>query len=100
MAETKINPELSKQRQERFEELKRSINTIAKTEEGKLFFEWLRIYCGFDTLSVNIDSIAQGSNSETFLYNEGKKTIYIAIRNLLDSGVRQEIESVLPGKKQ
>jgi hypothetical protein len=83
-----------KKQEEALNELKRWVNTVANTEEGLRFLQWLRKYSGFDMLSINIDSLATGTKPETFLFNEGKKVMYIAIRNMLSQENRNKVEQL------
>lgn len=72
--------------------IKRVINRLAQTPDGKVFFNFLMIKCGFATSSLVIDLNSQEINTNSSLYNEARKTVYYEIRRLIDKEQLKEIE--------
>lgn len=72
--------------------IKRVINRIANTQDGKEFFNFLMLKCGFGVSSLVLDLNTHEINTNSSLYNEARKTVYYEIRKLIDKEFLKEIE--------
>ena len=73
-------------------QVKRVINRLAQSPDGKVFFNFLMLKCGFGNSSLVLDINTQEINTNSSLYNEARKTVYYEIRRLIDKEQLKEIE--------
>lgn len=72
--------------------IKRAINRVAKTQDGKVVFKYLAGICGFSTSSIVINETTKEINAMSTVYMEARKTVYYAFRNFIESEFLKQIE--------
>ena len=84
---TEKKPETTKQ-----DLVKRALNRLVKTQDGKVFINWLMDICGFATSSIVVDVHTGEICLNSSIYNEARKTIYYKVRSLIKAEDLKEIE--------
>lgn len=74
------------------ERLRRAVNRIAETEDGKIVFNYLMALCGFSVSSLVINPVSNEINSKSTIYHEARKTVYYNLRGLIEKEHLKEIE--------
>lgn len=64
------------------EDVKRSVDAVLRTEEGRKLFAHLHLICGYSTTSIVIDRQTGGALAEATVYNEARRGVYIYLRRL------------------
>ena len=72
--------------------VQRAINRLVKTQDGKVFINWLMKLCGFARSSIVVDPATGNICAEASAYNEARKTVYYRIRSLIKPDDLYEIE--------
>lgn len=72
--------------------VKRVINRLAKTQDGRVLFKYLSELCGFSVSSIVIDPNSGEINTNSTLYNEARKTVYYRIRQFIQKEDLKVIE--------
>ena len=68
-------------------------NLVAATPEGKKVFKQLMEICGFKKPSVVLDPSTGEVNSQSTVYNEARRNLYLQIRALIRPEYLNEIEA-------
>lgn len=74
--------------------VKRALDRLAKTEDGKIFLNYLMRECGFAKSSITIDTASLEINTLSTIYNEARKTVYYKVRELMKQEDLIEIETL------
>lgn len=74
--------------------VKRALGRLVKTEDGKVFINYLMKECGFTLPSIVMNVNTCEINSKATIYNEARKTIYYKIRELIKQEDLIKIENL------
>lgn len=74
--------------------VKRALDRLAKTEDGKIFLNYLMRECGFARSSITVDATSLEINTLSTIYNEARKTVYYKVRELIKQEDLIEIETL------
>lgn len=78
-------PKTTEVKEDPLQDIKRSVNRVASTEDGLILFRELAIRCGFKTFNGSLDP-------NHMLFNEGRRRLYGEFRQLLDIDHINKIE--------
>ncbi len=83
---------VDKQKNQYEEKLREAINTIASTEDGKIFFSFLAKTCGFGQSQAVINIDTKEINTISSLWNVAREQVYLDIRKYLSKENKIRIE--------
>ena len=72
----------------------RAVARLVRTEDGKIFINYLMRECGFARSSITVDTNSLEINTMSTIYNEARKTVYYKIRELIQQEDLIEIENL------
>lgn len=75
------------------ETIKRVIQDVAVTPEGKAFFFWFMKTCGYQSSSITLDE-ANKIDKDALLINEALRRMYLNVRAFIPRHVLPEIENL------
>ena len=73
--------------------IKRVIQDVAITPEGKAFFFWLMKTCGYQSSSIALDKDNK-IDKDGLLINEALRRMYLNVRTLIPTHILPEIENL------
>ncbi len=88
-----------KERKQREVDVKNAIRKVANTEAGRIFIRYLMGQCGFHNPSVVADRETGNIFTESTVYNEARRNLYLGLRPLIPPKNLVKIEFNLEAQK-
>ena len=73
--------------------IKQAYAGVAATRNGRIMIEDIMNLCGFHTPSVTVDPTTGEINTNSTIYNEARRNIYLTVRGRIPPKYRNMIET-------